>query len=79
MAVSTSFEDPHHSRSSDLCFDADAGMSQFISDQRGCLLFLEGEFRVGVDFSSYPDKVVFQLGRLIEKTNRGGELVAWSF
>lgn len=76
MAVPTTLENPHHSRPSDLCFDVDAGAPQLIGDQRRRPLLLEGEFRVGVDLSSYPDEVVFQLSRLVEKTNRGRELVA---
>lgn len=73
MAGGTPFEDPDHSRPSDPGFHKDTGTPQLSGDECRSFLFMKGEFRVGVNFSSGSDEVVFQLCRLIQKTNRGCE------
>jgi hypothetical protein len=70
MAGAASFKDSDHSSPSSPGLDTDSGLPELTSDQGSGLMFMEGEFRVGVDFPSDSDEVVFQLRRLVQKTNR---------
>jgi hypothetical protein len=79
MAGTIPFQYPDHSSPSDPDLDRNPRMPQLTGDQGRGLLLTESEFRIGVNLPPDSDEIVFQLRRLIQKTNREREEDTMSF